>query len=47
MGVLEDVIMSFRDELSCQLLFTFVGVGMAACSENEDVSGTEGVGPCG
>ncbi len=45
--VLKDVIVSFHDELSRQFVLAFAGVGMAASSEKEDVSSTQGMRPCG
>ena len=36
--VLEDILMTILDELLCQLFLAFAGIGLAARSEEEDVS---------
>ena len=44
--VLKDVIVSFHDELLCQLVLATAGIGTAAGSEAENMSSTEGMRPC-
>lgn len=44
--ILKYVIVPFRDELSCQLIFAVAGIGTAAGSEEEDMSSSQGMRPC-
>ena len=44
--MLKDEIVPLHDELSCQLMLAFVGIGTAAGSEKQDVSSTFWMGPC-